>query len=788
MLASLAKFAPAVLGKVADYLIPGAGSVVQQLHQWYLDKHEAEEKAEILKALRITEEKLNVFDNMFMLLGRDCLQLLERVDALEAQGRDATDDILREVLNRPELQLRFDAIGSELAKLDGRVNALEADVKRLDERYASLGAYAGELKANQLSETELADFREFRKAKQFQSAGRFAESEPILLKLANTQPKSAAVAVAQALARHDDPANFERAIRRAVKLRPDDDVLKQLIAAATVAVTRAHTPSASPTKSAARVPQVGDTLDGWLLESRLGGGGWGIVFRATKKNQIRALKVMRPDLSTREEFVEAFQTEAFKLNRLRHANVVAVERNGYCTAHHGHYFVMPLLDGLNLEQHLAAHGVPSAEVAMGWLTGLLDGLEHAHGNGLIHRDIKPQNVMILPDGRAVLIDFGIAGLEGVPGETQAIGVSKFYAPPELHSLGEADARADLFMLAATLFYALRYDQPLRERAYHEYESELVPDVFRKGFDAALAIKRSKRPANAGEMRKSLVRQAIVPANHWSDIETDYRQYIKYWETHGSSNTWLKRHQERLPHWQRAAAAGYAPAMVLVGDCCDFGIGTPESNDLAIIWFRKAADLGEAGGMFSIGRLHNHGRGIPEDHESALYWYREAYSRSLAVSICSIGILYESGMIPLDYSQAMKCYLEAADAECACAMTRIGDLYSAGLGVFMDDEEAMAWWRTAAVEGNTDAMCCIGEEYMNGHSVPEDYAEAMWWYRKAADAGNAAAMFNIGWIYHKGLGVTESLDTAVSWYERAVAIGDKQADRFLVEARAELAQQ
>lgn len=78
--------------------------------------------------------------------------------------------------------------------------------------------------------------------------------------------------------------------------------------------------------------------------------------------------------------------------------------------------------------------------------------------------------------------------------------------------------------------------------------------------------------------------------------------------------------------------------------------------------------------------------------------------------------------------------------------------------------------------------------MNGHSVPEDYAEAMWWYRKAADAGNAAAMFNIGWIYHKGLGVTESLDTAVSWYERAVAIGDKQADRFLVEARAELAQQ
>ena len=518
----LVRFAPTVLGTVANFFVPGSGDAVKKIAEqgkkWYDDKRAAAEKAEIIRALQITEEKLNTFDRMFILLGRDCLQLLERVDALERQGQDATDEILRAMLDAPELQARFDEIGNSLAKLDGRVSGLEADVRRLDEQYASLGAFAAEAKQKQLSDTELADFREFRRAKQFQSAGRFAESEPILLKLANSQPQSAAVAVALAVAQHDRPQAFDTGLKKAIRLRPEDANLRALASAATVAVTGRNTPAARPAPPVARVPKVGDTLDGWVLEARLGGGGWGIVFRAVKKGQTKALKVMRPDLTDHAEFVEAFHEEALKLNRLRHANVVAVERIGVCWEFQCPYFVMPLLDGLTLEAHLDRHGVPSADTAMGWLTGLLDGLEHAHVAGLIHRDVKPLNVIVQPDGRAVLIDFGIAGLDGVAGYTQALGKSSFFAPPELHGLGQADARADLFMLAATVFYAIRYDHPQKDRAWSKFKAERVPEVFRAALAKALSADETDRPATAAEMRGLLIPASRV--SHDAGSEPD----------------------------------------------------------------------------------------------------------------------------------------------------------------------------------------------------------------------------------------------------------------------------
>jgi len=501
MFSLLAKFAPDVLVQVAEGFLPGSGSVVRRIYELYRDTGEKLERAEIRQALQITEDKLNIYERVFVTIDRECGDLLDRVTRLEQQGKDSKDEITSEVVKRPELLAHFETIRHEL---DVRVIILEDAVRRLIERYASLADFVRELKSKQLTHTELADFRDFRLAKQLQAEGKFADSERILMELVKSHPNSVPVAVAQAVANRDNPAAFAEALGRAVRLRPGDDELKQRADAATVAVTHAPT-SGMSTASTVRVPQVGDILDGWLLESRLGGGGWGIVYRATKNGQMRAVKVMRPELTRHDEFVTAFTDEVFNLLRLKHANIIAVERNGFCTSFQCHYFAMPLLDGANLEQHLERHGVPTADVAMGWLTGLLDGLEHAHAAGLIHRDIKPQNVMILPDGRAVMIDFGIAGLDGVPGYTQAIGVSREFAPHEQLSIGAADARADLFSLAATIFYALLYNDQAKRLA-PEYEPELVPEPLRKAFDAALAFRRSKRPATAGAMRALLTTQ------------------------------------------------------------------------------------------------------------------------------------------------------------------------------------------------------------------------------------------------------------------------------------------
>ena len=94
-LQSLAQFASPVLAKVAETVVPGAGQVVEKIQDWHRKNPDKAGKAEILKALGITEEKLNAFDRTFIVLGRDCQQLLERVEALERQEKDSTAVILQ---------------------------------------------------------------------------------------------------------------------------------------------------------------------------------------------------------------------------------------------------------------------------------------------------------------------------------------------------------------------------------------------------------------------------------------------------------------------------------------------------------------------------------------------------------------------------------------------------------------------------------------------------------------------------------------------------------------------
>ena len=530
-LQTLAGYSFPVVTRAIEVLCPGVQpllEVIRDIREQYLRNVEHSEREDIRRALHLSAERMDAVDELLTLLFTRCSDLLQRMEQLERQGRDSADEVARAALATPELQRAFDAFGQRFAQLEGRVDRLDADVQRLDAQYASLGAFAQEMQGRMLSETELADFRAFRRAKQLQADGQFAESEPILRKLANSQNGSAAVAVALAVAQHDDPPAFDNQLKRAKQLRPQDANLAALASAATLAVTGRNTPAhrspAGMPSPLERMPTVGDTLDGWHLEARIGGGGWGIVFRGNRNATPRALKVMRPKLVRERAFVDAFTDEVFKLLRVNHANIVRVERNGFCTAFQCHYFVMPLIEGVNLEQHLARFGKPTPQQALTWLMGLLDGLEAAHAQGLIHRDIKPQNVMIRLDGTPVLIDFGIAGLTDVPGHTQAIGKSSFFAPPELQSIGQADVRSDLFMLAATIFYALRYDQPWVERANFHYESSLVHPVFRPAFDAALSLNPSKRPADVANMRRLLTTAREDLAHQKRD-----RERTRQWE-------------------------------------------------------------------------------------------------------------------------------------------------------------------------------------------------------------------------------------------------------------------
>ncbi len=209
---------------------------------------------------------------------------------------------------------------------------------------------------------------------------------------------------------------------------------------------------------------------GHLLQNRyrvlslLGQGGMGRVYRAwdTRLNVAVAIKEMVPQPGIPPAVLAAlrrqFWQEAQVLARLRHPHLVRV--TDYFEEGGNAYLVMEFVEGESLAARIARQGpLPEAQV-LAWAAQLLDALAYCHAHGVIHRDIKPQNIIIQPDGQAVLVDFGLVKLwDPNDPRTQtalhALGTPE-YAPPEQYdpAAGFTDPRSDLYSLGATLYCAL----------------------------------------------------------------------------------------------------------------------------------------------------------------------------------------------------------------------------------------------------------------------------------------------------------------------------------------------
>ena len=214
---------------------------------------------------------------------------------------------------------------------------------------------------------------------------------------------------------------------------------------------------------------------GCLVEGRyrvlslLGQGGMGAVYRAldTRLDVHVALKelLVQSDLdySTAEHLREQFRREAKILASLSHPNLVRVTDSFEWQGNA--YLVMDLVQGTGLDQALASHGAFSESEVIPWGIQILNALGYCHAQGVIHRDIKPQNLLIRPDGQAMLVDFGLAKLwnpRDPRTQTALRGMgTPEYAPPEQYdgSASHTDARSDLYSLAATLYHALTGQAP-----------------------------------------------------------------------------------------------------------------------------------------------------------------------------------------------------------------------------------------------------------------------------------------------------------------------------------------
>ena len=263
---------------------------------------------------------------------------------------------------------------------------------------------------------------------------------------------------------------------------------------------------------------IGKMLDNrYELLEVIGSGGMAVVYKAKchRLNRLVAVKVLKSDLAEDADFRRRFRDESQAVAMLSHPNIVSVYD---VSRGETEYIVMELIDGITLKQYMEKRGQLNWREALHFITQIMKALSHAHSRGIIHRDIKPQNIMVLRDGSVKVADFGIACLANSANTlTQEALGSVHYMSPEQARGDRTDARSDIYSAGVVLYEMLTghlpYDADTPEeialmhiagsaKPPREWNSD-IPEELERITLKAMEPDLRKRYQSAGELLKAL---------------------------------------------------------------------------------------------------------------------------------------------------------------------------------------------------------------------------------------------------------------------------------------------
>lgn len=566
----------------------------------------------------------------------------------------------------------------------------------------------------------------------------------------------------------------------------------------------------------------GQRFGPFTIQSKLGRGGMASVYLAYEVALDRqvALKVLPHELLEQPGFGERFEREAKLIARLEHPHIVPVYAFGINEALP--WMSLRLVRGGHLGERIEDSSLTHAE-GLAYFSKIADALDYAHSHGVIHRDLKPQNVLVGERGEIYLADFGIARImEGVGTaltRTGAVLGTPAYMAPEQAKGEEVAAAADIYALGVMVFrwltgilpfdgdtpYAIMFKhvqepiplEPLNalpERARLAVLRALEKDArdrwptagefileLRNGLVGPLSAESMDDRAPTGAMPSELPLPASAGASPLRNSSlpragTEPARRIGK----GGSRTMPWVWGIALSAILSMGAGGYIRDLWLDrGDLQAAGQAAPVEPGQEASPDREAAEKGSALAQFNLGQRYEEGQGVARDISQAMAWYRKAAGQGYARAETRLGDIYHAGQgVPRDDGQAVAWFRKAALQGSAEAQARLGSMYELGFGVPRDDEQAISWFVKAAEQGDTDAQFKLGGKYYFGTGVPQDTQQALTWFRKAAELGHMVAQFYLGAAYALGEGVAKDDEQAAAWFRMAAEQGNTHAQSSL----------
>ena len=512
----------------------------------------------------------------------------------------------------------------------------------------------------------------------------------------------------------------------------------------------------------------------YKIERVLGQGGFGITYLATQElldrkvcikefffkdscSRKRSGEVELGTIGNRdlvERFLNKFIKEARTISQLDHPNIIRIldifkENN---TA----YYVMDFIEGSSLDDIVDKRGALPEKEAVDYIKQVASALDYIHQRSINHLDIKPANIMVRNDNKAILIDFGVSKQYDEQGEqtsTTPVGISYGYAPLEQYRPGgvsEFSPQADIYSLGATLYRLLTGKIPPQAM---EILNEGLPNTIDKfsshvkdAIKQSMQMRKVDRPDSINAFmhffpdgdKQYAKPQSTVSQILYTDKESENLAQIFY-----EKAIEIDEDKDAFPFYLKAANLGHVQSQLSVGEAYHYGLfGVEKDEKKAFEWYKKAAESGNVEALNELAFCYDCGIGIKEDKVKAFEIYHKAFVLNLHNA-------------------------ENGDKQ---AMSNVTYYYRNGLGVSKDPEKVFEWTKKCADDDNVDDIAYLSFCYETGYGTEQDVNKASELYEKVIEMSNAEELFDIGSDFVWSDDEKEN-EQAHKWFEKAAEKGD-----------------